>query len=112
MAAPDNAKGRWLEWYFTGVYWSFVAVLQLDRFKNGMFDVGGGVDFPSLEALIEHYKANPMIETSGRLIELKHPEHATTFFPTSIHKRVAELEKQSNDVYGKAGFWEEFEVSW
>ena len=83
----------------------------MDRFKNGRFDVGGGVDFPSLEALIEHYKANPMIETSGRLIELKHPEHATTFFPTSIHKRVAELEKQSNDVYGKAGFWEEFEVS-
>lgn len=29
--------------------------------------------------------------------------------PTSINDRVEELKKQNQEVYGKAGFWEEFE---
>ena len=74
------------------------------------FDVGGGPVFSSLPDLVDHYRNNPMIETSGRVISLKAPFHATSFVPSSIQQRVSELEKESKDVCGKAGFWEEFEV--
>ena len=80
------------------------------RYKDGMFDVGGGPQFISLSDLIEHYKTNPMVETSGSVIHLKHPFHATSFLPGNIIQRFQELQKQNQDVYGKAGFWEEFEV--
>lgn len=80
------------------------------RNKEGVFDVGGGPTFGGLTPLIEHYKKNPMVETSGSVIHLKHPFHATSFLPANIFQRVSELQKQNPDVYGKAGFWEEFEV--
>ena len=80
------------------------------RNKDGNFDVGGGPTFPSLTELVEHYKKNPMVETSGTVINLKVPFHATSFLPANIAGRVVELQKQHQDVYGKAGFWEEFEV--
>lgn len=44
------------------------------------------------------------------MIKLKHPYNATSFLPANIGQRVEELQKQNHDVYGKAGFWEEFEV--
>lgn len=81
------------------------------RNKDNNFDVGGGPTFPSLTELVEHYKKNPMVETSGTVINLKVPFHATSFLPANIQARVVELQKQHQDVYGKAGFWEEFEVS-
>ena len=81
------------------------------RNKDSKFDVGGGPTFPSLTDLVEHYKKNPMVETSGTVINLKAPFHATSFLPANISARVVELQKQHQDVYGKAGFWEEFEVS-
>ena len=81
------------------------------RNKDNNFDVGGGPTFPSLTELVEHYKKNPMVETSGTVINLKVPFHATSFLPANIASRVVELQKQHQDVYGKAGFWEEFEVS-
>lgn len=81
------------------------------RSKDGRFDVGGGPNYPSLNELIDHYKKNPMVETGGAVIHLKHPYHATAFLPGNIIARVTELQKQNQDVYGKAGFWEEFEVS-
>ena len=80
------------------------------RNRDGKFDVGGGNAFPNLTALVEHYKKNPMVETTGTVINLKHPYHATSFLPSNIGQRVSELQKQTKDVYGKAGFWEEFEV--
>lgn len=80
------------------------------RNTDGAFDVGGGPSFPSLNELVEHYKKNPMVETSGMVIHLKHPFHATGFLPAKINSRVQELQKQNQEVYGKAGFWEEFEV--
>ena len=52
-----------------------------------------------------------MVETSGIVITLKHPYHATSFLPANVGQRVSELQKQTKDVYGKSGFWEEFEVS-
>ena len=79
--------------------------------KGGKFDVGGGPDFNGLTELIEHYKKTPLVETSGTVINLKIPYHATAFLPGAISKRVTELQKQNQDVYGKAGFWEEFEVA-
>ena len=79
------------------------------RHKDDLFDMGGGPQFRSLNDLIEHYKKNPLIETSGRVIHLKHPFHSTSFLPQNIRHRVTELEKQNQDMYGKAGFWEEFE---
>lgn len=101
------------------------------RNQDGRFDVGGGPEFSNLTDLIEHYKKNPMVETSGNgsyryhislwsvvtsttssgtMINLKHPYNATSFLPANINLRVSELQKPNNDVYGKAGFWEEFEV--
>lgn len=77
---------------------------------KGKFDVGGGPSFSSLNELIEHYRSNPMIETSGRVITLKAPFNTTSFMAQNIGQRVKELEKESIDVVGKAGFWEEFEV--
>ena len=35
------------------------------RNKEGLFDVGGGPKFGNLTELVEHYKKNPMVETSG-----------------------------------------------
>lgn len=52
-----------------------------------------------------------MIETSGRVISLRSPYNATAFMAGSIKDRVQELEKESGDAIGKAGFWEEFEVT-
>ena len=78
------------------------------RKKDEVFDVGGGPTFGSLTPLIEFYKKNPMVETSGSIIHLKHPLHSTSFLPTNISQRISELQKQNQD--GKAGFWEEFEV--
>ena len=79
------------------------------RRQDKLFDMGGGPKFRSLVDLIEHYKKNPLVETNGRVINLKHPFHSTAFLPTHIHKRISELEKQNQEMYGKAGFWEEFE---
>lgn len=79
------------------------------RNHEGRYDVGGGPSFVHLSEVIEHYKKNPMVETSGTVINLKVPFHATSFLPNHISQRAGELGKQNQDVYGKAGFWEEFE---
>lgn len=79
------------------------------RYRENMFDMGGGPQFRSLSDLIEHYRKNPLVETSGRVIYLRSPFHSTSFSPLNIKQRVSELEKQNQDMYGKAGFWEEFE---
>lgn len=79
------------------------------RHRDGLFDMGGGPQFNSLNDLIEHYKKSPLIETTGKVISLKYPFHGTSFLPKNIKQRVTELEKQNQDMYGKAGFWEEFE---
>ena len=79
------------------------------RHRENKFDMGGGPQFPSLPDLIEHYKRNPLVETSGRVITLKSPFHSTSFSPLNVKLRVQELEKQNHEMYGKAGFWEEFE---
>jgi tyrosine-protein phosphatase non-receptor type 11 len=79
------------------------------RSTNNKFDVGGGEAFESLSDLIEHYKKNPMVETSGTVVHLKQPFNATRILADSIESRVKILSKENVSNNGKAGFWEEFE---
>lgn len=39
--------------------------------QDNKYDVGGGHKFDSLSDLIEHYKRNPMVETSGSVVHLR-----------------------------------------
>ena len=77
---------------------------------DGAFDVEYGPKFDSLTHLIECYQKRPVVETSGSVIRLKHPCLTTSFFLDDIFQRVSELQKRVQDVYGKTGFWEEFQV--
>ncbi|XP_077260377.1 tyrosine-protein phosphatase non-receptor type 11 isoform X6 [Temnothorax americanus] len=99
------------------------------RSQDNKYDVGGGHKFDSLSDLIEHYKRNPMVETSGSVVHLRQPFNATRINASSIESRVRQLHKEngcsngwlcwngtsgsSEDGVGKgkgkAGFWEEFE---
>lgn len=78
------------------------------RCTEGKFDVGGGERFESLSDLIDHYKSNPMVETSGTVVHLKQPFNATRITAATIESRVLILSKETQNN-GKAGFWEEFE---
>ncbi|XP_049796152.1 tyrosine-protein phosphatase corkscrew-like [Schistocerca nitens] len=79
------------------------------RCQDDTYDVGGGDRFESLSDLIEHYKRNPMVETSGTVVHLKQPFNATRINASGIESRVRELQKENGQSTGKAGFWEEFE---
>lgn len=77
---------------------------------DNRYDVGGGEQFNSLADLIEHYKRNPMVETSGTVVHLKQPFNATRINASGIHSRVKQLQSDNGpNSFGKAGFWEEFE---
>ena len=54
--------------------------------------MGGGEKFDSLSELIEHYKKNPMVETSGTVVHLKQPFNATRINASGIDSRVKELQ--------------------
>jgi len=82
------------------------------RCTRDKYDIGGGDQFDSLTELIDHYKRNPMVETTGTVIHLRLPYNATRVNAGKIDVRVAELQKESGPSSfggGKAGFWEEFE---
>lgn len=79
------------------------------RRKDEYYDVGGGEKFESLSELVEHYKKNPMVETTGTVVHLKQPFNATRINASTIQSRVQELSKENGLTSGKAGFWEEFE---
>ncbi|XP_070494310.1 tyrosine-protein phosphatase corkscrew isoform X2 [Chironomus tepperi] len=78
---------------------------------NRHYDVGGGEQFSTLSELIEHYKKNPMVETSGTVVKLRHPFNATRITAASIDSRVEILQRDHGpgSCFGKGGFWEEFE---
>ncbi|XP_065842334.1 tyrosine-protein phosphatase non-receptor type 11-like [Oscarella lobularis] len=80
------------------------------RNKEGKFDIGGGERFGTLTDLVEYYKRNPMVETTGTVVHLRQPFYATRITVERIGERVDQLAQQRQDVYGKAGFWEEFEM--
>ncbi|KAF5308129.1 hypothetical protein FQR65_LT18257 [Abscondita terminalis] len=76
------------------------------RCQDNFYDVGGGERFKSLADLIEHYKKNPMVETSGTVVHLKQPFNATRISASGIHSRVKQLQKENGpNHFGKAGFW-------
>lgn len=79
------------------------------RHHNNKYDVGGGEKFNSLTELVEHYKRNPMVETTGTVVNMKYPFNATSFTALDIDARVNELLKKNPHMNGKEGFWEEFE---
>lgn len=86
------------------------------RCRDGQYDIGGGDRFDTLTELIEHYKKNPMVETSGNgnvihLINLKRPFNNTRINASDIDQRVQELQKEheSSQQSPLPGFWEEFE---
>lgn len=81
------------------------------RRQNGKFDVGGGEQFNTLSDLVEHYKKNPMVETSGTVVHLRHPYNATRIAASGIDSRVKQLAKdtKAQDSNSKGGFWDEFE---
>ncbi len=64
-------------------------------FKDGKFDAGGGETFDSLTDLVEHYKKNPMVETSGTVVHLRQPFNATKINASGIVLRVQELQKEN-----------------
>jgi len=76
---------------------------------SGKYDIGGGELFDTLTDLVDHYRKNPMVETSGSVVNLKTPYNATRVNASSIDSRVKELSKDNTSQTGKAGFWEEFE---
>ena len=85
------------------------------RSREGKYDIGGGDLFDSLTEMIEHYKKNPMVETSGNgnvihLINLKKPFNNTRINASDIGQRVQELQKENPETGPSLlGFWEEFE---
>ncbi|XP_054731113.1 tyrosine-protein phosphatase corkscrew isoform X2 [Anastrepha obliqua] len=71
------------------------------RWQDKKYDVGGGEAFDTLSELIERYKRNPMVQTCGTVVHLRHPFNATRITAAGINERVEQL--------AKGGFWEEFE---
>ena len=65
------------------------------RCTRDKYDIGGGEQFDSLTELIDHYKKNPMVETTGTVIHLRLPYNATRVNAGKIDVRVAELQKES-----------------
>lgn len=61
-------------------------------FQENRYDVGGGQQFDSLAELIEHYKKNPMVETTGTVVHLKQPFNATRINASGIQNRVKQLQ--------------------
>ncbi|XP_045163455.1 tyrosine-protein phosphatase non-receptor type 11-like isoform X2 [Mercenaria mercenaria] len=86
------------------------------RRNSGKFDVGGGEQLETLADLVEHYKKNPMVETSGTVVHLRHPFNATRIAASGIDSRVKQLQRdtthkpEENKAQTRGGFWDEFEV--
>eukprot|EP00056_Hartaetosiga_gracilis_P020275 m.18453 g.18453 ORF g.18453 m.18453 type:complete len:537 (-) comp8319_c0_seq1:20-1630(-) len=79
------------------------------RFHDNIYDLGGGKQFPDLKSLIEHHKKHAIIEGKNRVLKLENPVNATRLNASAIKDRFDELSRETDDVYGKAGFWQEFE---
>lgn len=56
-------------------------------FQDNKYDAGGGESFNSLTELVDHYKRNPMVESSGTVLHLKQPFNATKINASGIVRR-------------------------
>ena len=61
--------------------------MVLFQIQNGKFDVGGGEQFDTLSDLVEHYKKNPMVETSGTVVHLRHVSIKRDKYYIALDKR-------------------------
>ncbi len=57
------------------------------RYLDNRYDAGGGDAFDSLTDLVEHYKRNPMVETTGNVVHLRQPFNATKISANAIIMR-------------------------
>lgn len=55
----------------------FIFMLYVYRCARDKYDIGSGDKFDSLTELIDHYKKNPMVETTGTVTHLRIPYNAT-----------------------------------
>ena len=69
--------------------------IDLSSSQDGKFDVGGGESFDSLTDLVEHYKRNPMVDSTGTVVHLRQPFNATRINASGIILRVQELQKEN-----------------
>lgn len=80
-------------------------------YQENKYSIGGGEQFDALTDLVEHYKKNPMVESSGCVVHLKSAYNATRIAASAIDSRVKALNDDSNKKESKKdGFEEEFEV--
>lgn len=69
-----------------------VSLIHFIFSQDNKYDVGGGEKFDSLTDLIEYYRQNPMVETSGTVVHLKQPFNATRINAFGIDFRVKQLQ--------------------
>ncbi|XP_034839179.1 tyrosine-protein phosphatase non-receptor type 11-like isoform X2 [Maniola hyperantus] len=78
------------------------------RKQQNKYDVGSGEQFDDLVGLIEHFRAYPMIETSGDVLRLLQPVSGTCLRAQDIDKKVQEMDEfKKTDNY--SGFDGEFQ---
>lgn len=65
--------------------------------------------FSAISDLVAYYRDAPLMEESGNILHLRTPVHTSRMTMATIAARVAELERTTNNAYGKTGFWEEFQ---
>lgn len=61
-----------------------VTHIKIRSTPDNKYDVGGGQKFNTLTHLINHYRNNPMVETTGLVVHLKHPFNATKINASGI----------------------------
>ena len=72
------------------------------------YGIVGSAQFESIAGFIDYYRQHPLVETSGRVIELKYPLNNSFILPQLIKEQGQELEKPVNQT-GKSGFADELE---
>jgi tyrosine-protein phosphatase non-receptor type 11 len=111
-----------------------VTHVMIRQQANGRCDVGGGEQFDCLADLVDFYRRNPMVETTGTVVHLRQPFNATRVSASGLESRVRVLSKEAAGLASgslsnagaaslngscsastigvssaRAGFWEEFE---
>ena len=87
-----------------------VTHVKIGKTSRG-FDLGGGNSFATLTELLEYYTANPIIDSTQKVVNLKHPVLITTFHVEQIFQRIVDLQKMNKEEgtnQFQNGFWEEF----
>ena len=76
---------------------------------DNKFYISNGPQFNTLPEIVEYYEKNNIVESDGRVVDLRMPFCCTSFLPHQIGQRVSELSKPNDKLYGKAGFEDEYQ---